>query len=179
MITFRQQMTGIVAALALVPTSAFAMVDRYESGKTKLTVTEDGGNFEIREANAPGNSVRLYISPEKTKPHGSVNCYSDLTNIIPEDYHPSDVTKVAKYFGPEALLTSVLIDMDKQYHFHDAPHCSTGKWGWFSIAVVQEGTAVFQIVGGLKTYEVRVTFGPDPDDATKTVVRQISSKHIK
>lgn len=169
--------SAAVAAMC-ISAPASAMVDKYTPGTKKLTVKEDGAEFEIREANAPGNSVRLYISPAKVK-GGEVNCLPDLGTVIPLDYKPSDLTKIAKYFGPEALLTSVLIDMDEQANFHDAPNCSTGKWGWVSVDVVQEGTAVYYVSGLKKDYEVRVTFGPDPENPGKTVVLQLQSHNKK
>lgn len=175
----RNPIYALAAAACLLSASpVFAKVDKLDAGETVLNVEEDGLKAEIREAAAPGNSVRLYLNPRKID-GGEVNCLAAFGTVIPDAFHPSDVTKIAKYFGPEAALTSVMIDMDKQAHFHDVPDCSTGKWGWVSVPVVQEGTAVYYISGLKKDYEIRITFGPDPKNSAKTIVSQLQSHHKK
>lgn len=160
----------IPAALLLAPAHAWAMVDSYSAGAAKLSVKEDGAEVEIREANAPGQSIRVYVSPGKVG--GTSNCMG-VPPLIASGYFPSDVTAAAAFVSPIAGYLANVTQAAMDTVLHDNPLCDAKKFGYFTVDTVKNGTAKYKLKGTLKTYLIEITFGPAPEDASKTVVLRL------
>lgn len=162
----------IPAALLLAPTHAWAIVDSYTAGKTTLKANQDGAEIEIREANAPGESIRVYVSPSKKNGSGVINCMG-VPPVIPSGYFPSDLTAAAAFVSPVVGYLANVTQASMDTVLHDNPMCDTKKFGYFTLDTIKEGTAKFKLKGTLKTYLIEITFGPAPEDANKTVVLRL------
>lgn len=162
----RKIISGAALALALSSTPAWAIVGSY-NGSATINANQDGTDFQIREANAPGESIRVYVSPSKI--NSTVNC-TGVPPVVASGYFPSSLTQAVNLVSPVA---GYALNLAAQPVLHDNPTCNTGNWGYFTTDTVKEGTAKFKVIGTLHTYVVEVTFGPDPKDATKTVVLQL------
>lgn len=167
----RKIFAGAALALAMSSTPAFAIVGDYNGGAT-IKANQDGTEFEIREANAPGESIRVYVSPSKI--NNVINC-TGVPPVVASGYFPSTLTQAVNLVSPVA---GYALNLAAQPVLHDNPTCNTDKWGYFTMDTVKEGTAKFKVIGTLKTYLVEVTFGPDPSDASKTVVLRLRTNSV-
>jgi len=153
--------------MAIISSPASAITADYASGVTTLKANQDGFEFEIRDEVAnPGSDVKVYFSPSTV--NGVVNCVS--ATIDGTSYDKSSVTGVKNLTRPSDGTTVVIMSTPIMY---SNPLCYTDKWGNFNVDTVVEGTAKYKIWGTLRNYVIEVTFGPDPANPGKTVVRRL------
>lgn len=166
----RKIIAGAAVALTLSSTPAWAIVANYTEGATTLKANQDGFDFEIRdEVSAPGGSVRVYFSPSNI--NGVTNCLvmgeypiKGIANIA------SSVTGLSDFTSP---IDGTHVAITTQPGVHDNPTCYTDKWGYFSVDSLVQGTAQYHVMGTLHSYDVEVTFGPDPANPSKNVVLRL------
>lgn len=156
-------------ALLLLSLPASAIVTEYKAGVQTMKVNQDGMDIEIREGASPGNSIRVYVSPSNLS--GTSNCMG-IPPVVAGGYFPSDLATVASFVSPYAGYAARLIE---QPPLNDNPGCDTKKFGYYTIDTIVNGMIKHQVSGMKKSYNVEVTFGPDPKDPKKTVVLKLRS----